>query len=585
MSSSQDEKIDYFGIPKESIIKNVPKTFRINPTSQPNQFSYNNNRKIKFFLPSSGFLDTENTTFQFYADTNNKTSNVCVFNNFIECIINQLDVKMGNGKVLESIRQYNLLAVNDSKFKLSNDYVGSIGKNLMGIDSYENRKLNSSGRNYSVKLVGSGVLNSCRYLPLGLLARVMRNTSPIHVEITLENPIVCCSSDNQSDVSTNFNYQVMESYLNCDVYEDPELEEKLYNQLSEKEIQLVYNSNKYYQDFFQPNILGDVTYRIPDYSASCNGVRTMFFNNSSEITKENTNEYSRPSGNVLSGGLLEYQYKLGDKYIPVNPVNLGGKYLTAYAYNELVKFFGKDKLTDYCCGLNSHVESNLNAKYTFPTTSVDQPSAPLTIPTLNIVINSSGFFVTNQHIQVPYNGLYNIVINFDVFYFSTAFPSDEVWEFNLRDVTAGSNVPNFQSTVENSPTADWATDRIQVNVCLAGVVELDSTHEYALYVSPTVGTSATARISMQNGTISLSKNSQLESKFYTKDFCIAQSFKKQHDDKECNNNWLTGVDVNRNPINFRVRNDTLDSGSYVIAHFLEYQNLLTISKNDVDVNN
>ena len=58
--------IDYKMI-KKSLIKGTRRTVRLNPANEVNNFNYNSNRIIKFNIPTNGFLDLQNTTFQFIA--------------------------------------------------------------------------------------------------------------------------------------------------------------------------------------------------------------------------------------------------------------------------------------------------------------------------------------------------------------------------------------------------------------------------------------------------------------------------------------------------------------------------------------
>lgn len=577
-----NEEVNYFQLPRKSVLKSTPKTFRINPTAQPNEFTYRDNRKIKFLLPSNGFLDTKNTTLQFYADTKNKTSIRCCFNNFIECIFNQLDIKLGNGRLLESIRQYNLLAVNKMKFENSQDYNRSIGKNLMGIDDYENRLVNSeSGRNYSVKLVGSGIMNECRFIPLGLLARVLKNSFPLEMELTLENPAVCCSSKAVLDSISGLNYQVKNAYLLCDIYEDLDYEEKLFNSLDEQGLNMVYNSNKYYQDYLDAGRIGDIVYNIPDYSVMCNGLRTMFFTATDDPSVEKTNVYSRPSGQVEEGGLREYQFKVGDRYYPTNPITLGGKYLTAYAFNELVKYLGKDKLTDGCCGFDTKFSAW--AKVNYIDTTYDNDSV-LSIDQNSLITNSDFKLIEvgvgNYRIVPPQSGNYSLNVDFEYIFGSQSPPNFETTEVSIEFYKDG-DLSEEVISLKHTTNLDIANADAK-SASFSTIVNLERLEDegYTLFLSKPI---LDGLASIRNLSLNLKLIDDPESGYYTSDFTIGQSFKKHHDENDCN--FITGVDVGKNQLNFRIRNDTADTKDYVVSHFLEYQNMLTITKNDVDIKN
>ena len=66
--------IDYKMI-KKSMVRGTRRTVRLNPANEVDNFNYNSNRIIKFNIPCNGFLDLQNTTFNFIAQGSSSLSN------------------------------------------------------------------------------------------------------------------------------------------------------------------------------------------------------------------------------------------------------------------------------------------------------------------------------------------------------------------------------------------------------------------------------------------------------------------------------------------------------------------------------
>lgn len=572
------------------------KTFKINPTSQPNEFTYKNNRKIKFLLPNSGFLDTKNTVLQFYSDNSNKTISEATFNNFIECIINQLEIRLSNGREVENIRQYNIISINDKKLKMTDDYIKSVGENMQGIgDYYSRRNASDVGRNYSIKLLSSGFFNSCNVIPLGVLSKILNNSNPIEVELTLENPSVCMSSRRSFDGindRSKFNYVVKDAYLLCDVYENQEYEDMIYKSLSEKDINMIYNSERLYQQYLESNRTGTINYAIHDDSALCNGVRTIMFKNPrpEHHDEEMTNQYTRPKG------FKGYQYKSGSKYYPSNLVDVKSKYETSYAYNELMKYVGKDKLTNYCCG-NSIGTKQLTSAWLNVNTVIldgsDGSEFPLPFNGAIECTPVNSFYRVgddnDNYIQIPQSGLYKVIMNYTYSFGNTNPPPDsepliDVQVLFLSEGDALVSPSVIQTITQNNVVGSASVNNYYYNSS-SDVVYLKKSQDDALggfrVEVRLFNSDINQQFRLQDCRVYLELISDEESGYYTDDFCLGQSLKSDYEEGECE--WITGRDIKNNPLSYHMVIDNADENVFNILHYVNYQSILKMSKNDVSI--
>lgn len=415
--------IDYKQI-KKSLIKGTRRTVRLNPANEVNNFSYGNNRIIRFNVPCNGFLDLQNTTFNFIAQGtsslhNNganvsftascdgagvltvtavssgvlyvgmpitgagltvgtqilsfisgtggvgtyQTNNVNVvgsiamtgppsqiaFNNFIECVINRLEIFAGDGNTqIESLHNYNLNATEKVKYMVSRNYSDSIGRSQQGL--FVSATINGNNLNvtsalrtqcpkatgYGVNFIASGIFqNDIKYLPLALMSGLSGYSRSMVIEITLEQPYLCMNSSVGSDI---LDYNLTQAYLNLELIEMPELEMKLMNDVRNGMIMAIpYQTADLWTN--QVNSQGEYVISFAEYKEYLQSIRTVFLPQKVNATTSYTHDWVRPDIN-------NYQYKIKDTWYPTLPVQMA---LSATAnqnatqYVELLKVFGMTK--------------------------------------------------------------------------------------------------------------------------------------------------------------------------------------------------------------------------------------------------
>lgn len=568
----------------ESVSGFQRKRFRINPTQNLSSWSYQNNRKIKFYLPTTGFLDCRSSTVTFKAGDNGSGA---VFNQFIESIFQEVMWRLGDGKEIERVRNYNLLACSKAKFEISRGYAESIGKNLQGIDSLAQRTLNSSrGIRYAVNLLGSDFFQSQRYIPLGLLYRAF-GSFPLSLEIELESPAICMTG-------AGADYTVSDVYMNVEVIESPEFEQQWIDRLKGGEsVYIPYKAHLNYQNTLEAGRTGEVVYQIPDNHISVKGVRSMFLPSTGGTDIDRTNTYSRPLPASLDGGLMNYQYKVGTEYFPTNQVEIGGKYQTATAFLELVKYIGEDRLRDGCCGVNTHGSSvdtpyeHSYARATGPLLDTDQPAGKVQIALTAITQNQTGYSLSGGGFQVPDSGRYEIIFNCDPQYASNngALVPNSNWTFTLE---SGGVLDTHEIRLTNL----GATDLEKINLVMSTILNLTAGSVYTFHVTPTG--SANSRLFVFEPQVNLKYLDALEvsvadDPLYTSsDFMIAQSFDDFYEQDDMSEPWqyvVSGRDTMRNSIDFRFKLSAPDAESYAIMHFTDFDSVLKITDKRVDVIN
>lgn len=356
------QSIDYKNI-KKSIMKGVRRTVRLNPANEVNNFSYDNNRIIRFNIPCNGFLDLQNTTFQFIAQpTSGSFRNALngqgvAFNNFIECIVNRLEIFAGDGNTqIESLHNYNLNATEKMKYMMSNNYFSTIGAINQGIGSIQLRRqlasnpavppnngsYNSQG--YAINFIASGIFqNDIKYLPLQLMSGLAGYSRSMVMEITLEQPFFCMSSSD----GTPINYSITEAYMNLELIEMPEVEMKLMNDVKNGQIMAIpYQTADLWTN--QVTQQGEYVISFAEYKEYLQSIRTVFLPQKNDQLSEFTSNWTRPDIN-------NYQYKIKDTWYPTLPVQLALKNIDstnssiatvhsdATQFIELLKVFNKTK--------------------------------------------------------------------------------------------------------------------------------------------------------------------------------------------------------------------------------------------------
>ena len=428
--------IDYKQI-KKSLIKGTRRTVRLNPANEVNNFSYANNRIIRFNVPCNGFLDLQNTIFNFIAQGSSAYSNdgnlviftascdntgvltvtnvqsgtlyidmpvtgtglsagtrilsfisgtggvgtyqttntnvvgsinmtgppaLIAFNNFIECVINRLEIFAGDGNTqIESLHNYNLNATEKVKYMVSNNYSDSIGRIQQGL--YINETINGGGngvrdalrsqclksQGYGVNFISSGIFqNDIKYLPLALMSGLSGYSRSMVIEITLEQPYLCMNSSVSSDI---LNYNLSQAYLNLELIEMPELEMKLMNDVKNGMIMAIpYQTADLWTN--QVNSQGEYVISFAEYKEYLQSIRTVFLPQKLNATTSYTHDWIRPDIN-------NYQYKIKDTWYPTLPVQMAlanDVNQNATQYVELLKVFGMTK--DY---KNGNITDNQSA--------------------------------------------------------------------------------------------------------------------------------------------------------------------------------------------------------------------------------
>ena len=414
--------IDYKMI-KKSLVKGIRRTVRLNPANEVNNFSYANNRLIRFNVPCNGFLDLENTTFQFIANGTNSNavftasidntgtmtvtaiasgtillhstisgngvvagttitalgsgtggigtytvSNTTVvgsvqmnstslyrFNNFIECVINRLEIFAGDGNTqIESIHNYNLNAAEKVKYMVGHDYADSIGRANQGLFYIDNPNPASAGsfnasypyqltnqvnisQGYSVNLIGSGIFsNDIKYLPLALMSGLAGYSRSMVIEITLEQPFYCMNTVLGSGVNDpNLNYYLTQCYMNLELIEMPELEQKLMNDVKNGMVLAIpYQTCDLWTNQLN-NQQGEYVISFAEYKEYLQSIRTVFLPPKPDTTTDYTFSWSYPPIN-------NYQFKIKDTWYPTLPVQMAPN-ANATQLIEVLKVFDKTK--------------------------------------------------------------------------------------------------------------------------------------------------------------------------------------------------------------------------------------------------
>jgi hypothetical protein len=323
--------------------KATRKTIKLYPDNQTQVYNGTLGNKIKFNFPARGFADMRNTMLNYTLRSTTTDENGVAFNNWAESVINKVVITLGDGSsVVEELSQYNINAVSKYKNQMSLDYALTIGTDLLGFGTLDQRKTwatEPNGVQYTVPLKGSGLFSgNLKYLPMGVMSMAGFNKSLV-VEIQLEQPSNCMVQD-VSNVAP-LSYQMSNVYIQLEMIECPEYEEELMMSVKNgKTVAIPYVTSNYWNNNITQNQQGDMTFSILQYNQFVHGIRTIFTSTSNK-TQDYTNLWRRPTD------IQQYQYQINNRYFPNQTVELTD---VSNANADLEKYKAFNKLKEYFAG-------------------------------------------------------------------------------------------------------------------------------------------------------------------------------------------------------------------------------------------
>lgn len=288
-------------------------------------FSDSTNPLLQFHIPSSSFVDFQNSflTFKYSAETTGDGAYLSSQHAPAHSVFRRMRVVAGDGTVLEDVDQYGQLAsiITDASLSPSAVVASSILTGAGSNNSYREANWNS-GHTFAIKPY-LGLWNGTKYFP----AKYM--SDGLYIECTMADVAAIHTVINSGTVTS---YKIEDVQLVLDMVTfDSEFEREMDAVVKSKGLKLHYQSWNYSPRTVQASVQNQVLI-LADRARS---IRTLLFAQtpSTNINNSDENEYDRASNNLSS-----YQFRIGTETLPQQPIKTSGN--ASAAYMEVMKAFG-----------------------------------------------------------------------------------------------------------------------------------------------------------------------------------------------------------------------------------------------------
>lgn len=578
---------------RKSLWGAVRRTIKLIPDNQVQSFSYGSNRILKYSFPATGFLDLQNTPMIFTAKNTGDEGNS--FNNVIECVINRVEVFTGDGITqMELLQNYNINSISKYKFETSQDYGDTIGATQQGYADLGTRQTwAQEGRQYSINMTGSGMLsNQMKYLPLGLMARCGGYSRAMVVEITLEMPEQCMTTDG---VGTIRNYEITNPYFQLELLDMPAYEQKLYDQLvAGGNLTIPFVTSDLWTNTIQTGAMGESTFPMAEYKDYLQGIKTIFKKPNSDPTIDYTYTYTKPNG------FNNYQYIIKDVVYPTLPLQMS-QFENAAQFNEVLKYFNKTKTLSKSILGNQQGSGILLANQTttgsLATLIQDDPDNDRFTYSLDVdEINQGWTFPTATTFTPPVAGNYLISATVTTTEWSTGGNATDI-EYNVAlrkdSDEAAVNVEAVMIQKRASIVAvTAAASNSIVSRTLTFIAFLTTDEAYKLQITFTEDATVFGRINIGSGKLSAALVSpsadSMTDNFKERDFMICQNLKTFYD---CEDHYLEsgqfvldGIDTtNASQVTFRMQTNASNNTTLSLFHYFNFIGAVVLSHNRIKV--
>lgn len=280
------------------------------PTFTPQQPS------IKFTLPNDGTLDLRHAVLRFSAVTNGAGGGTtCRFSRDINCIINRLQVKLGNSPV-EDIQMYNLLNAIRFRPSATEEAITETGINsaFRGIGSAANRDTWATDASRVYLLNINSPFLTAKPLPLDCVSGFMT------LEFTLEQAAKCLEV--VAPVAPTYTVSGME--LICDVYD---MSDSYKSAIKSSSYPTLIKFKGY--DYQTQTVVGNsIAMQISNKYTSMNGIIAILRTQADVADQLALDKFELYNGYTTSDAIVtQYQMKFNTDYHPRDPVNCSGTYM------------------------------------------------------------------------------------------------------------------------------------------------------------------------------------------------------------------------------------------------------------------
>lgn len=313
------------------------RTVRISPQNG-GTFTPDSNNVLQFAIPAHGWVDFTNSYLSYNAAITTGGAAIATkvegtyFSQGAASVIQNLQV-YANGQIVEQINNFNLLNLLLHKVSAPAPHLDSMGS-TMGYGSIPERQLWACGRQYSLPMVGSGILSGShgKYMPLGKINGGMR------VDVQLAPAAIATRQGNAAAAAPGYSYQLSNAYLCLDVVEfAPELEAAFDAALVERPLAIKYHT---FTNFTKTLSGTSETVDLPIRTGSLNAAFAVFRDPTKIVVGDEALEL------WTCGGLTKFWFRVNGESMPSQQIDCDLDNWTQ-AYAELVKALLQYGSADY----------------------------------------------------------------------------------------------------------------------------------------------------------------------------------------------------------------------------------------------